>query len=363
MLVNQLRRIVPTSWKRAATDHDFWFQAKIHLLTKPMYSGVGSILAFHRVCPQPARPRLGFNKDLEVTPELLEGSINFFKGKGYDFVSLDQLFVILKSGQLTRRSAKRFVAYTIDDGYLDNYTHAYPIFKRYGVPFTIYVTTCFPDRQAIFWWYVLEEMLWEKDELEIELNDAPVRFDCSTLAMKEQAFEMIAGHLIFADSEAKLKAILHDYSGDFYSHVRDLALNWDQIVELSKDPLVTIGAHSRRHLALSTLSSAEAHDEISESKLQIEARTGKTVDHFAYPFGGRQAAGVRDFRIVKDCGFKTATTTRDGNIFAAHEENLECLPRIPVSGAELRKNVGYLNLWLDGLVPCHENSFQRVMTV
>jgi hypothetical protein len=72
---------------------------------------------------------------------------------------------------------------------------------------------------------------------------------------------------------------------------------------------------------------------------------------------------VREFQIVKDCGFKTATTTRNGNIFASHKNNLECLPRIPVSGAELRKNIEYLNLWVDGLVPCHENSFQRVMTV
>ena len=82
MFVNQLRRIVPESWKRAATDHDFWLQAKLHLLTKPMYSGLGSILAFHRVCPAPERPQLGLNKDLEVTPELLENTIKFFKHIG-----------------------------------------------------------------------------------------------------------------------------------------------------------------------------------------------------------------------------------------------------------------------------------------
>ena len=34
--------------------------------------------------------------------------------------------------------------------------------------------------------------------------------------------------------------------------------------------------------------------------------------------------------------------------------------RIAVSGAELLKNIEYLNLWVDGLVQYHENSFQRV---
>jgi peptidoglycan/xylan/chitin deacetylase (PgdA/CDA1 family) len=357
--MNQLRRIVPKSWKRAATDHDFWFQAKLHLLTRPVYSGLGSILALHRVCPAPERPQLGLNKDLEVTPELLEDTIKFFKHKGYDLVSLDQVYEILKTG----KPQNRFVAFTIDDGYLDNYTNAYPIFKKHNVPFTIYVATCFPDREAILWWYVLEELLWQRDELKIELDNEQVTYDCSTLAKKEQVFDTAAGHLTFAGSEEEVKAILRDYSSDLYSHVKDLALNWDQIIELSKDPLVTIGSHTRRHLALSKLALSDARAEVLQSQQKIHERTGKQVEHFAYPYGGRQAAGVREFQIVKDFGFKTATTTRNGNIFASHKNNLECLPRIPVSGAELRKNIAYLNLWVDGLVPCHENSFQRVMTV
>lgn len=47
------------------------------------------------------------------------------------------------------------MVFTMDDGYKDNYTNALPIFKKYNVPYTIFVTTNFPDRQAIlggtFW--------------------------------------------------------------------------------------------------------------------------------------------------------------------------------------------------------------------
>lgn len=359
----QLRRMVPASWKRVATGHDFWFHAKIHRLSRPLYSGIGSILALHRVCPEPAHRRLGFNKDLEVTPEVLEQSISFFRDKGYVFVSLDEIYEILKSGDLAERRANKFVAFTIDDGYVDNYTHAYPIFKKHGVPFAIYVTTCFPDRDAVFWWYVLEEMLWATDTLKIELEGVPVSYDCSTSAKKEEVFEEVSGYLTFVDSDAKLKAILHHYAGEFQRHGEDLAMNWDQIIELSKDPLVTIGAHSRSHVALAVTSAARAHGEVLESKLKIEQIIGKPVEHFAYPHGGRRTAEARDFQIVKDCGFKTATTARSGNIFAAHAKNLECLPRISVSGAELQKDIGYLDLWLDGLVSCHENSFKRIVTV
>lgn len=359
MLVNQLRRIVPASWKRVATDHDFWFRARVNLLAKPMYAGIGSILAFHRVGPQATRPRLGFNKDLEVTPELLEETISFCQSKGYDLVSLDQAFEILRTG----KSAKKFVVFTLDDGYLDNYTNAYPIFKKHNVPFTIYVATCFPNRTAILWWYVLEELLWERDEIEVELENKVVRYDCSTLAKKEQVFEVLAGLLTFAQDEAALRSVLRDYSSDFCSHVRQLALSWEQITEMAEDPLITIGAHSNRHLALAKLSLEEVKAEVSGSKREVEQKIGKPVQHFAYPYGGKEAAGAREFQIVKDCGFKIATTTRTGNIFGSHKDSLQCLPRIPVHETELQKNIEYLNLWMDGLIPCHENSFQRVMTV
>lgn len=359
MFVNQLRRIVPESWKRAATDHDFWFRSGINLIAKPMYAGVGSILAFHRVCPQSNGPRLGFNGELEITPGLLEETIELCKRRGYDLVSLDQAYDILRKGQ----SAKKFVAFTLDDGYLDNFEIAYPIFKQHKVPFTIYVATCFPNGTAILWWYLLEEMLLARDEVQVELENRVVKYDCSSRSKKNHVFEILAGHLTFANDEAPIRRILGNDSLDIFAPVRELALSWEQITELAQDSLVTLGAHSDRHLALSKLSPEEVKAEVSGSKREIEKRTGKQVSHFAYPFGGKQAAGEREFQIVEQCGFKTATTTRTGNIFASHARSLHCLPRIPVHAAALEKDVEYLDLWLDGLVPCHENSFQRVVTV
>jgi peptidoglycan/xylan/chitin deacetylase (PgdA/CDA1 family) len=359
MVVDQLRRIIPESWKRAATDHDFWLRARVNLLARPVYSGLGSILAFHRICEPPAIPRLGLNADLEVTPMLFEETIKFLKAKGYAFVSLDEVAEVLKAG----KRSSRFVAFTIDDGYADSLTNAYPIFKKYDVPFAVYITTCFPDRTAILWWYVLEDLLLSNDSIEIELAGEVIRYDCSTRAKKNETFETVAGYLTLAPDEASVKAILRDYRADFNSHAKSLALSWEQVEELSTDPLVTIGAHSQRHLALARLSPEAARADVLASKQLIEARIGKPVEHFAYPYGGRQAAGMREFEIVKHSGFKTATTTRNGNIFSSHANHPECLPRIPVHAAGVGNNIQHLDLWVDGLVSCHENSFQRVVTV
>ena len=34
---------------------------------------------------------------------------------------------------------RKFVCFTFDDGYRDNLEHAYPILKRHGVPFALYM--------------------------------------------------------------------------------------------------------------------------------------------------------------------------------------------------------------------------------
>ena len=51
------------------------------------------------------------------------------------------------------------IVFTLDDGYLDNYTNALPIFIKYNVPFTIYITTSFPDHKFTMWWYALEDII------------------------------------------------------------------------------------------------------------------------------------------------------------------------------------------------------------
>jgi peptidoglycan/xylan/chitin deacetylase (PgdA/CDA1 family) len=355
------RKMIPTSLKQWLTDYDLLLNTRAHLLTKPLYSGIGSILMLHRVCPPADHPRLGYNKFLEITPDLLEQMILFFKKKKYEFVSLDEVHNILSSGS----SKGKFVAFTFDDGYADNYVHAYPVFKSYNVPFAIYVTTSFPDRGAILWWYLLEDLLLRENEFEVMLDGQVIKYDCSTLIKKEAAFDRIQGHLTYASDdnfELKCREILRAPSGDLKKYVDELALSWDQIRELSRDAMVTIGSHTIDHRALAKLSPAEAVRQVTGSKLRIESQTGKEVRHFAYPYGSREAAGERDFRLVKECGFSTATTTRKGNIFGAHKAYMECLPRIGVTGI-LSKDIRYLNLWIDGLIPCRENRFQKIVTI
>jgi len=331
---------------------------KGYKILKPFYSGLGHILLFHRVCEKSNTKRLPICSGLEATPEYLEKVIRFFSDHNYDIISLDQLSYNLQR----RKINNKFVIFTFDDGYLDNLNYAYPIFKKYHVPFTIYITTGFSDRSAVLWWYLLEELILKKDYIAFEIEGKIFEFHCVTLDEKEKVFLKI--HSIIIDSYGnnywdRIKQIFISNQIEIHKKTEELMLNWRQIQELSSDPLVTIGAHTVNHYCLSKLSEAGAKYEILESKRRLESYINQEVKHFSYPFGHRKEVGAREFKIAKS-EFQTALTTRSANIFFAHRCHLEALPRINM-GESLDEQ--RLICLINGLMHCRHNNFKQVVTV
>ena len=74
------------------------------------------------------------NRILRVTPDFLDQTIRQVLEAGFDIISLDDVAARL-AGPTHERP---FVAFTLDDAYRDNLVHAYPVFKRYGLPFAVY---------------------------------------------------------------------------------------------------------------------------------------------------------------------------------------------------------------------------------
>ncbi len=324
-----------------------------------MYGGLGQILTFHRVIPAEDRPRIHNHQSLEVSPTHLEQVILFFQQRGYQFYSLDQLYDALAAGTLQKKT----VVFTFDDGYQDVYTYAYPVFQRYQVPFTIYVSTNFPDQTAILWWYMLETFVQENESIQFALQGRVHAFPTQTLAEKEAAFAAIRTIILQQPDQLNLEETLQAVFGSQYASLRQrtqsMALSWEEIRELARDPLVTIGAHTINHYPLSQLPSGTLETEVAGSKAQLENAIGQPVEHFAYPFGKKTEASLREFEAVKQAGFKTGTTTRIGNVFAQHKALPEALPRISIN--EVTQDA-VLELQVSGLIPFVVNRGKRVVT-
>jgi len=275
----------------------------------------GEILMLHSVVEK--RSQLEENLLLEITPDFLEQTILKYKSAGYRLVSLDEVQKQLESG---KRYMRKFVCFTMDDNYADNYKYAYPIFKKYNCPFAIYVTTDYSDKKALYWWYQLEGVLLENKKLIINC----IEYDCSDLEKKNKAFCDIRDKIFSTDAEitiSALKQLFKENDSAIRKDINELALSWEQIVELAADPICTIAAHTVSHASLPHLSDEMIRKELSDGKKIIEENIKKPVKHFAYPYGNWDA---RVMALVKE-QFSTAVTTDDG--IARKKDNLYMLNR------------------------------------
>lgn len=300
-----------------------------------LFAGNATIFTLHRVHPFES-DKLQPNENMKVTPQFLEKFILELQLNGYEFISLNSLHEILKNNIPVRKK----IVFTLDDGYKDNYDFAYPVFKKYNIPFTIYVTTSFPERTANLWWYTIEDLIINNDKIVLSNG---ISLSCKDEIEKTESFLKLRNYILSLKREnfnEELNDLLKSYNIDWFAKCSVLAMSWEEINHLSKDELVTIGGHTKNHYKLKELSSTIIEDEILGANKLIEEKINRPVLHFAYPFGGKQEIKKRESDIVKGFGFQTCTTTRIGNIYMKHRNYLECLPRIMLTENFNIKDIG-----------------------
>ena len=325
---------------------------------RPLLGGVGAILMLHHV--RPARfGRFQPNHLLEVTPKFFERVIRRLRRSKVDLISLDEMHRRLVTGDFPGR---RFVCVTFDDGYRDNLEFAYPVLKEYEVPFAIYVATSFADRIGELWWLALEAVIAQNDMIGLHLEGHDRWFECRSVRDKREVFDHIYGWLRQLPTEDELRHAMREltrrHKVDMGAFCADLCMDWGQLAGLAADPLVTIGAHTVNHPILTKLDDKALRAELEGSRNVIEAALGTRPAHLAYPVGDRSAAGLREFKIASELGFKTAVTTRPGVIFSRHAEHLTALPRISLNGNFQRSR--YAKVLISGAATGLWNGFRPV---
>jgi peptidoglycan/xylan/chitin deacetylase (PgdA/CDA1 family) len=328
-----------------------------HKLMLPFVGGVGVILTLHHVRPA-RRDRFQPNRLLEITPRFLDRVAKALRRSGLDIVSLDEMHRRMRDGDFGRR----FVCLTIDDGYRDTLTNAYPILKQYDIPFAVYVATSFADRLGELWWLALEAVIARNVRIGLVIDGKDQHFDCRTVEEKREVYDAIYGWLRSLKTEDELRHVIRELSAryhvDLANFCRELCMSWQELAGLAADPLVTIGAHTVNHVMLAKVPEASARAEMDMSRRVIEAALGTPVTHLSYPVGDPTSAGAREFAIAANLGFKTAVTTRPGVLYPAHVDHLTALPRISLNGeyAQLR----YVHVLMSGSATAVWNRFRKV---
>lgn len=325
-----------------------------HHVMRPFVGGVGVILTLHHV-----RPRRGDafqpNRLLEVAPGFFSKVIGKLRRSGLDLVSLDEMY-----RRLTERDfRKRFACITFDDGYRDLMQWAYPVLRKHDVPFALYIPTSFPDQIGELWWLALERVIAENSRIGLLIDGQERRFDCASVLEKRHLFEQLYWWLRARETEDELRNVIRDlstrYGVNMKSICEELCMTWDEIGTLARDPLVTIGAHTVNHVILKKTSDRVARSELEMGRAVIEAAIGVRPEHLAYPVGDRTSAGEREYRLAKELGFKTATTTNPGVLFPEHADQLMALPRISLNGEY--QQMRYVRVLMSGAATAMWNRF------
>ncbi len=330
----------------------------MHHFMRPLVGGVGSILTLHHV--RPKRPdAFQPNRLLEITPKFFEKVLRRLKRSRVDVISLDEMHERFVTGDFKRR----FVCITFDDGYKDVMEHAYPLLRKYEMPFAMYIPTSFPDRLGEMWWTALEAVIAQNSRIGAVINGEDRFFECATVGEKRELYDAMYGYIRSMKNEDDLRKFVKDlcatYRVDIAAFCRDLCMDWSELAEMAADPLVTIGAHTVNHVMLKKIASDDTcRAEMEMSRSVLEAALGKRPDHLAYPVGDPTSAGPREFRIAAELGFKTATTTRPGVLFKVHRDHLTALPRISVNGEF--QSPRYVKVLMSGAGTALFNRFRRV---
>ena len=299
--------------------------------------GNGHILMLHRVRPKSSIKRLKTVEELEITPEHLEKLINYYLKSGFTFLSMDELYEVIQ----LQRDIKKFVVITLDDGYHDNYYFAYPVFLKYKIPFSIYVSNSFPEGTANMWWYYLENLVLANKFIEVEdpANKNITTLNCSSDKDKHFAFHTARRIILNNLTSDKTEVVKGLFDEKNTVSDKDLlrAMSWEEIKELSDDPLVTIGCHTLNHLNLSILKKDQMIHEIVESRRQLTEKLKKPIHHFAFPFGTKEEVSERELTFISQSGFKTVVTSFK-EVFKIDRAEVKKLPRLFLSG-----NSGFRN--------------------
>lgn len=236
-------------------------------------------------------------------PDGVERMIKYHQKLGYRFISLAELYEVLKRKAPVR---EKLAFISLDDGWWGN-LKLLPIFEKYKVPMCIFVATE-PIESGNYWWeYVQKEIGYKKLQ---EFKNLPYK----------EFYQKLA--------EFKKR-----------NQLNRTAMTKEELLNISKNPLVTIQSHTVTHPILTKLPDDLLDFELSESQKQLEKITGKSIFAFSYPNG---SISHREINAAKKY-YKIAFSTKPNNISAGAD--LYTLPRYALTGDYMRDLLKMYGIW------------------
>ncbi len=230
-------------------------------------------------------------------------------------------YIILKSEDDWNEISQDGVVVTFDDGYEDFYTKAFPILKELNIPATVFITIGKNASNRMMWWDELEHILFEGYvPYIIRISDEIINYKwvIENIDDKNKCYQEIhylMKNIISSKRREEWLDQLWQAKGEERNLIeRYRMLNDEQISELAKSDLITIGAHTMTHSALKNRDINEREFEIGQSIEKLKSICGKEIEVFSYPFGYLDKDySIEDNQICNKYNIKKTFSTNAGS--------------------------------------------------
>jgi len=293
------------------------------------------VLMYHRVNPGDEGKSTVF-EGMQVSPRTFEIQMAYLR-KDFHLISLDDL----------RRHLRHRTPFppnsclvTFDDGWKDNFIHAYPVMRRYDIPAVIFLSVGHIGTRNRFW---QERIIVALDRIrEASRTDPDIPARCRNLPEGIQIEEMMAlpaGHFRKEVREqirnlkklplSRIEPIIHAIGAvagmtENPSIGEDSFLSWEEIGTMSRGG-IEFGSHGLTHEILTNIAADEVRKQALESRRIIEERIQQKVYAFSYPNGDHDPL-VR--KCIGECGYEIGFGTDRG--FAGPDGDPLSLKRVNV---------------------------------
>jgi peptidoglycan/xylan/chitin deacetylase (PgdA/CDA1 family) len=204
---------------------------------------------------------------------------------------------------------KNAVIITVDDGYSDFYSIAYPVLKQYGATATLFVTTDFISNKIWLWpdrlKYLFEHISVGK--YIFTYQDKTFTLSCTSGRERMKTWWEVFSFCITLENKNR-DDLIHRLESNFPVTIPNLpdadyaACTWEQVAEMSEYG-IEIGAHTVSHPILSKVDAEHLKNEVVDCKTEIELRLNKAVSSFCYPNGGMNDIDENVVNSVAEAGY------------------------------------------------------------
>ncbi len=284
-------------------------------------------------------------------PDELRRSLAYARKHKYNPITLGQLAQYSSNGQLP---PKKSVVFTIDDGFIDQYEVAAPLFEEFDIPLTYFLITDLLDGKLWPWDDQLRYLLNHAPDGYYKLNIAGSEFGTR---LADPASRTHCRYELYQLLKSRDNTNIYNALDSLYqqTHVEKpdttpgqyQPMSWDQARDLTNRGHC-IGAHSRTHRILSQLSDEDAAYEIKTSIALTRERIPATAPIFAYPTGRPGDFTEREMRNLQQEGISLAVSTKTLHYKPVHSADKYAsyqVPRLnmPSSLAEFIQSISWID--------------------